>query len=300
MLAPSVQVLSLSCSFRQKSCKIIGFCLQTQGLAPPLSEILDPPLRRSYIKRVFLWNSLQVYRVYKKSSLYRTSLRRESLLIYLKLKMGEFQYKVNELRIIPTSLNYLGIKYVWFYKLVYSCTVAFILCSVVYPAGVYWMISCMVLWGPLVRWRNYTSSSCRLITHCLSCIHLVRLVHRSVWYIPRGWVPLCLSCWNGTFSGFSIREGDGWTMDSSKRRCFCVQFVSAFFHSRSSFKRWHCLRTPYLKSSWRAVNRDVTASVYLCRLFQGTLIKHLEEHVLQGNLTQDDVMLYYTTVRSAS
>ena len=30
--------------------------------------------------------------------------------------------------------------------------------------------------------------------------------------------------------------------------------------------------------------------------FQGTLIKHLEEHVLQGNLTSDDIMLYYTTV----
>ena len=32
------------------------------------------------------------------------SLRRENLLIYLKLKMGEFQYRVHELRIIPTSL----------------------------------------------------------------------------------------------------------------------------------------------------------------------------------------------------
>lgn len=33
----------------------------------------------------------------------------------------------------------------------------------------------------------------------------------------------------------------------------------------------------------------------LCAL-QGTLIKHLEEHVLQGNMTRDDVLLYYTTV----
>ena len=40
------------------------------------------------------------------------SLRRENLLIYLKLKMGEFQYRVHELRIIPTILNYLDIKYV--------------------------------------------------------------------------------------------------------------------------------------------------------------------------------------------
>lgn len=31
-------------------------------------------------------------------------------------------------------------------------------------------------------------------------------------------------------------------------------------------------------------------------MLQGTLIKHLEEHVLQGNMSRDDVMLYYTTV----
>ena len=30
--------------------------------------------------------------------------------------------------------------------------------------------------------------------------------------------------------------------------------------------------------------------------FQGTLLKHLEEHVIQGNMTRDDIMLYYTTV----
>lgn len=27
----------------------------------------------------------------------------------------------------------------------------------------------------------------------------------------------------------------------------------------------------------------------------GTLIKHLEEHVIQGDMTSDDRMLYYTT-----
>ena len=31
-------------------------------------------------------------------------------------------------------------------------------------------------------------------------------------------------------------------------------------------------------------------------LFQGTLIQHLKEHVLHGNMTRDDVIIYYTTV----
>ena len=122
-----------------------------------------------------------------------------------------------------------------------------ILCWVVHSAGVYWMISWAVRWGPLVMWKSYTSNSCRLIIHCLSCIHPVQLVHQSVWYIPRGWVP------------FS-----------------------------SSFKRFK----NYILEKLLALN--------LGRVFQGTLIKHLEEHVLQGNLTQDDVMLYYTTVRPSS
>lgn len=32
-------------------------------------------------------------------------------------------------------------------------------------------------------------------------------------------------------------------------------------------------------------------------LLQGTLIKHLEEHILQGNVNQNDILLYYTTVK---
>ena len=31
-------------------------------------------------------------------------------------------------------------------------------------------------------------------------------------------------------------------------------------------------------------------------VFQGTLLKHLEEHVIQSNMTREDIMLYYTTV----
>lgn len=30
--------------------------------------------------------------------------------------------------------------------------------------------------------------------------------------------------------------------------------------------------------------------------FQGTLLKHLEEHVIQSNMARDDVFFYYTTV----
>lgn len=30
--------------------------------------------------------------------------------------------------------------------------------------------------------------------------------------------------------------------------------------------------------------------------FQGTLLKHLEEHVIQSNMGRDDVFFYYTTV----
>ena len=31
-------------------------------------------------------------------------------------------------------------------------------------------------------------------------------------------------------------------------------------------------------------------------LLQGTLLKHLEEHVIQSDMTRDDIMIYYTTV----
>jgi acetoacetyl-CoA synthetase len=30
----------------------------------------------------------------------------------------------------------------------------------------------------------------------------------------------------------------------------------------------------------------------------GTLIQHLKEHILQGNMTSDDIVFYYTTVSS--
>ena len=33
-----------------------------------------------------------------------------------------------------------------------------------------------------------------------------------------------------------------------------------------------------------------------CCVVQGTLMKHLEEHILQSDMMRDDVMLYYTTV----
>jgi len=32
---------------------------------------------------------------------------------------------------------------------------------------------------------------------------------------------------------------------------------------------------------------------------QGTLLKHIEEHLLQSDLRQTDVIFYYTTVRIA-
>lgn len=35
-------------------------------------------------------------------------------------------------------------------------------------------------------------------------------------------------------------------------------------------------------------------------LLQGTLIQHLKEHVLHGNMTSSDILLYYTTVRPAA
>ena len=31
-------------------------------------------------------------------------------------------------------------------------------------------------------------------------------------------------------------------------------------------------------------------------ILQGTLMKHLEEHIIQSDMTRDDIMLYYTTV----
>ena len=34
-----------SCSFRQESCQITGFCPEVSGPPPLVSEILDPPLQ---------------------------------------------------------------------------------------------------------------------------------------------------------------------------------------------------------------------------------------------------------------
>ena len=39
-----IQFRSFSCSFRQKSCQIIGFCTKFRGWRLPIWEILDPPL----------------------------------------------------------------------------------------------------------------------------------------------------------------------------------------------------------------------------------------------------------------
>ena len=55
---------------------------------------------------------------------------------------------------------------------------------------------------------------------------------------------------------------------------------------------------------WKVLSVQSTVSLssvlkhelWLADWFQGTLIKHLEEHVLQGNLHSTDVMMYYTTV----
>ena len=36
--------------------------------------------------------------------------------------------------------------------------------------------------------------------------------------------------------------------------------------------------------------------IYVSFSFQGTLIQHLKEHILHGNMTSSDVIIYYTTV----
>ena len=36
--------------------------------------------------------------------------------------------------------------------------------------------------------------------------------------------------------------------------------------------------------------------IYLGFFSKGTLMKHLEEHQIQGNRTSDDVLMYYTTI----
>ena len=36
--------------------------------------------------------------------------------------------------------------------------------------------------------------------------------------------------------------------------------------------------------------------MYVVTCVQGTLIQHLKEHILHGNMTSDDVIFYYSTV----
>jgi len=36
-----------------------------------------------------------------------------------------------------------------------------------------------------------------------------------------------------------------------------------------------------------------------CVFFQGTLIQHLKEHILHGNTTSSDIIMYYTTASVA-
>ena len=42
--SPLVKIISFSCSFQQKFCRIIGFCTSIKSWDPPLWEIYDPPL----------------------------------------------------------------------------------------------------------------------------------------------------------------------------------------------------------------------------------------------------------------
>lgn len=39
--------------------------------------------------------------------------------------------------------------------------------------------------------------------------------------------------------------------------------------------------------------------IFLSLFFQGTLIQHLKEHILHGNMTSSDVIMYYTTASGA-
>lgn len=38
------------------------------------------------------------------------------------------------------------------------------------------------------------------------------------------------------------------------------------------------------------------SEVFFIMYLQGTLIQHLKEHVLHGNMSRQDVIIYYTTV----
>ena len=52
-----------------------------------------------------------------------------------------------------------------------------------------------------------------------------------------------------------------------------------------------------LKKNLNYFFRRKNAKLYLSGFFsKGTLMKHLEEHQIQGNRTSDDVLMYYTTI----
>lgn len=56
-------------------------------------------------------------------------------------------------------------------------------------------------------------------------------------------------------------------------------------------------------SSWVSQGRGDGQFRLTCvspSLLQGTLIQHLKEHVLHGNMTSSDILLYYTTVCPAA
>ena len=56
---------------------------------------------------------------------------------------------------------------------------------------------------------------------------------------------------------------------------------------------WYVLRIAYTVS----VHLHVPSIIYLLHFhLQGTLIQHLKEHILHGNMTSNDVIFYYSTV----
>lgn len=56
---------------------------------------------------------------------------------------------------------------------------------------------------------------------------------------------------------------------------------------------WSILKSRFLKSK----NNSLTNR--FANKKKGTLIQHLKEHLLHGNMSRDDVIIYYTTVSIA-
>lgn len=95
---------------------------------------------------------------------------------------------------------------------------------------------------------------------------------------------------------YVVKVGDSVNLGAIPNSCFLEEFLKEGYSSDGGVPELVFEQVPFDHPLFIMYSSGTTG-VPKCMVHSvgGTLIKHLEEHVLQGNMTRDDIMLYYTT-----